>query len=87
MQRSVGTGNQGLLAELDNLVLVCRLELVDVAVALLLCLLLELGLVLVKDSLLGLLVRRQKANVVHLSPSSLREAPSRCKRPGNVTSR
>jgi len=47
----------------------------------------QLGLVLVKDSLVGLLVGGQKANVVHLRPSSLREASCGRKSPGDVSSR
>lgn len=106
VQRSVCAGDDCLLAQLYNLLLVGRLELVNVAMSfprkevrvcpenfilskclLLLCLLFQLGLVLVKDSLVGLLVGGQKANVVHLRPSSLREASCGRKSPGDVSSR
>lgn len=51
-------------------------------------LLVEFGAVLFQHSLLGgLLVCRQKADIVHLRPSSLVEARCRRKRPGNVSSR
>ena len=54
---------------------------------LLLRLLVELGLVLVKHPLVGLLVSGQKADVVHLRPSSLGEAQRRRRCSEDVSAR